>query len=108
MSLAGVDEMRAKLYLTRIMLRRFLAAFALLTGLAAAGAPAQAHMLYAVSQQTDSASQNQQVATQTPCAPSVPKNGAANRTDSQADCRARKPVIIYLPTVQFGPDRALE
>ena len=53
--------MRARLYLIRTMLRRLLAAFALLTGLAAAGAPAQAHMLYAVSQQADSETFTQEV-----------------------------------------------
>ena len=52
------------------MLTRLLACLALLTGLAAVGAPAKAA--------------------------------------TAPECKPRKPVVIYIPTVQFGPDRAFE
>lgn len=90
------------------MLRRILAAFALITGLAAVGAPADARMLSAVSQQVDSTAQAQSPSSQAPCPVPGARNGLSGKVAAQVDCRPRKPVIIYLPTVQFGADRALE
>lgn len=100
--------MLGKAYLRRTMLGRILAAFALITGLAATGTPASARMLTAVSQQVDANNQAQQAATQVPCPVVGTRNGLNTKVAAQAGCRARKPVIIYLPTVQFGADRAFE
>lgn len=103
-----VDLHAVRDYLAAIMLARILAAFAFVTGLASIGAPADARMLASISEQVDSASAAQQGSAQAPCPASTPDARLKGKIDPQADCKPRRPVIIYLPTVQYGPDRALE
>jgi hypothetical protein len=91
------------------MLARILAAFALITGLAAVGAPAEARLFSALSQPVDAPSSgSQQGGAQQPCPLPTSKPSLASKTEVQPGCRQRKPVIIYIPTIQFGPDRAHE
>jgi len=91
-----------------VMLRRLLTCLALITGLAAAGAPANAAVMDALSQQVS--------ATSAPCQPSKatqceciaqPIPGPA-KGDPVKSCGARKPVVIFIPTIYFGADRAYE
>ncbi len=99
--------MAVKAYLGGTMLARLLACLALVTGLAAVGAPAQARLLSAASEQIESNAQNPQPGKSAECSP-VEQRNVKGATQAQAKCRARKPVVIYIPTVQFGPDRAFE
>lgn len=99
--------MPVKAYLGDTMLARLLACLALVTGLAAVGAPVQAKMLTAASEQIESSAQNAQPGKSVDCSAVEPRN-VKSSAQSQAKCRVRKPVVIYIPTVQFGPDRAYE
>ena len=104
----GVDDMFAKAYLTATMLRRIFACFALITGLAATATPAQARMMAVMTQSVVEGAQAQQ-AQQTPaCEVQQPRANLRGKVASRTDCRPRKPVVIVIPTIQFGPDRALE
>jgi hypothetical protein len=100
--------MSGKAYLGRTMLARLLACLALITGLAAVGAPAQAAMLQASSQQVASGGQQAQPGKTDSCAEADQRNVQSATRDGPARCGSRKRVIIYLPTVLFGPDRAFE
>lgn len=100
--------MPVKAYLGPRMLARLLACLALVTGLAAVGAPVQAKVLQAASEQVESASPSSQPGKNTACATGEQRNLASATEQAQAKCRARKPVTIYIPTVQLGVDRAYE
>lgn len=90
------------------MLTRLLACLALLTGLAASGTPANAAFAQALSAEvSDSAAEAQPGKTQR-CATLVRKSRLPAKADPARDCKPRKPIVIYIPTVQFGPDRAFE
>ncbi len=94
-------------YLARVMLRRLLACLALLTGLASIGVPVNAGVVDTFAAQVGVS----KPAPSTPSAERIecqaPRGTAGTRRD-QPECRQRKPVIIYIPTIQYGPDRALE
>lgn len=93
-------------YLRRTMIARFLAFLALLTGLAALGAPAQAFegsVGVGVEQRAD---QDDAKDAQSQCAERQRKQ--KSRTDKLTPCKPQQPVVIYIPTVMFGPDRAFE
>ncbi len=89
------------------MLRRFLACLALLTGLAAIGAPVNAAVVDTFAAQVGASKSAPAVPSteRTDC--QVQRTNAGTRRE-QPECRQRRPVIIYIPTVQYGPDRALE
>ncbi|WP_374405819.1 hypothetical protein [Pelagerythrobacter sp.] len=90
------------------MLTRLLACLALITGLAAAGTPASAAYAQALSAQVgDSATETQPGKAQR-CDAAARKGRVPAKADPARECRPRKPVVIYIPTVQFGPDRAFE
>lgn len=90
------------------MLRQLFALLALLSGLAAVGAPAQAAVNTAVGIGLE----------QTAGVEVAPKSGKPNCTDREGDqkvradkatpCRPAPTVVIVVPTVMFGPDRAFE
>lgn len=90
------------------MLRRLLACLALITGLAAAGAPAHASMAEALNAQLEMAQRSEEPAKseETPCAER--QRQQRQRGEKVTRCRPSETVTIYIPTVQFGPDRALE
>lgn len=98
--------MPGKAYLFRTMLARLLACLALVTGLAALGTPVQATLVAEASEQFEGAKSVQQ-ATNLECSSAEQRN-VKSATQPQARCPARKPVVIYIPTVQFGSDRAFE
>ena len=103
----GVDEMLHNAYLTRVMLRRILACLALITGLAAVGTPAHARMMLDYGQQVENSSSVSQGSQQAPCS-TAPRVNPQGRVVTPAGCAPRKPIVIYIPTVQLGPDRARE
>ena len=100
--------MPAKVYLSRAMLRRILACFALITGLAAVGTPAQARMMAVMSQSVVEGTQTQAQTTTVACETTSPRANLRGRALPQTNCRPRKPVVIVIPTIQLGPDRARE
>ena len=97
-----------KAYLTRAMLRRILACLALITGLAALGTPTQARMMLDVGQQVENSPAVSQGSQQAPCNVQPQRAAPQSKVATRAGCSPRKPVVIYIPTVQLGPDRARE
>ena len=100
--------MRAKAYLAITMLRRLLACLALITGLAAVGTPAHARMNSVLSQQVEECSVGLPARAQLTCVIGSASADEGPRTVLPTKPRPRPPVVIYIPTVQFGPDRARE
>ena len=90
------------------MLSRLLACLALLTGLAAFGAPANAAVVETPVAQVEVAfnTGDSQRAERRPC--QIRRSGAPAAPAAGGPCRARKPVVIYVPAVLLGPDRARE
>lgn len=100
--------MAGKAYLTRAMFRRLLACLALITGLAATGTPAQARMILDFGQQVENSAAAVQGVQQPVCPPQAQRSNAQGKASTRTGCPPRKPIIIYIPTVQLGPDRARE
>lgn len=88
-------------------MRRLLAFLALLSGLAAVNAPAHAALLNGAAEQV-SASETAQGEKQQKNACRSDKRSTPEKTDTAKGCKARKTIIIFIPTVQFGSDRAFE
>ncbi|MEW4448170.1 hypothetical protein [Qipengyuania sp. JC766] len=89
------------------MFRRLIACLVLLTGLAAVNAPAHAAALgstaqAAAAQECTPGSEEQR------CRCRSAKEAGDRKPGERGPCKVRKPIVIYLPTVQLGPDRALE
>ncbi len=105
--LPGVDVMQARAYLGRLMLRRILACLALITGLAAIGTPAELRATTA-SQQVETCTIAAAQAQQLPGAVSQQRQALSGRKVRAEKCPPRRSVLIYIPTIQWGPDRALE
>ena len=100
--------MVAKAYLSFAMLRRLLACLALITGLAAVNAPAHARMNAVVSQQVEECAAGMPARAQLSCVISGSNAEEGQRAALPIKSRPRRPVVIYIPRVQLGPDRALE
>jgi len=89
------------------MLRKLLTVLAILTGLAAAGAPAQAAQL------SDVAAVRLVTASELAAKCTLPSSGAAltppapRKDGTKAPCPRLRPPIV-LPSVMLGVDRALE
>lgn len=90
------------------MLTRLLACLALITGLAAAGTPANAAFAQAASAEISGGAEATQPGRASRCEAAVRKGRVPSRSDSASGCRDCAPIQIYIPTVQFGPDRAFE
>lgn len=90
------------------MLRRLLACLALITGLAAAGAPANAAMLDTLSEQVSATSVPCQQGVTAKCDCVVQPATSPSKGDPVKVCKARKPIVIFIPTIHFGADRAYE
>jgi hypothetical protein len=90
------------------MLRRILACLALITGLAALGTPAEARMMLDFGQQVENGPTTSQGGQQAPCSAAPQRTNAQGKIATQPGCAPRRPIVIYIPTVQFGPDRARE
>ncbi len=90
------------------MLRRILTCLALITGLAAAGAPLNASVTDALSAQVGTSKPAPSAPSADECECRSQRGTAPSKREQNPKCKPRKPVIIYIPTVQYGPDRALE
>lgn len=90
------------------MLRRFLACLALLTGLAAMGAPANAAVADALSAQVGVSKTAGCAQSSERCECIAARASSSDKREVPPRCRQRRPIVITIPTVQFGPDRALE
>ncbi|MFZ1743856.1 MAG: hypothetical protein WAT93_13440 [Pontixanthobacter sp.] len=88
-------------------MRHLIALFALLSGLAAVGAPVTAAQISEACEQVASAESSQQ-GKQCQCESRSERKPVPGKSGSGKSCKARKPVVIYIPTVQFGADRAYE
>lgn len=95
-------------YLGRIMFRRLLACLALITGLAAAAAPAHASVAESVGAQLEMTQRVEDGtrAEESPCAER--QRQQRQKGVKVTPCKPSEPVTVYIPTVQFGPDRAFE
>ena len=95
-------------YMRSTMLRRLLTCLALITGLAAAGAPVSAIAVEAQGQRTESsvclAESGKEL--RCDCIERTDRQNAGKK-GSQA-CKPRKPIVIYLPPLYLGIDRAHE
>lgn len=100
--------MLAQAYLNRAMLRRILACLALITGLAATGTPAHARMMLDYGHQVENSASTSQGSSQASCSVSGQRVNAQGKVIAQPGCPPRKPIVIYIPTVQLGTDRARE
>lgn len=90
------------------MLTRLLACLALITGLAATGTPANAAYALALSAQVSDSAVEAQASKSQRCESIARKGKLPPKAATAPECKPRKPVVIYIPTVQFGPDRAFE
>ncbi|AKM07146.1 hypothetical protein [Pelagerythrobacter marensis] len=90
------------------MLTRLLACLALITGLAAAGTPANAAFAQAASAEISHGTVAANPGRAPRCEASVRKDRTPSRSDPVSGCRDCPSIQIYIPTVQFGPDRAFE
>ncbi len=91
------------------MLRQLLALIALLTGLAAMGAPVQAAVNSAVGvgvEQPSDARDTETRDAQNVCADKQRKQKL--RGEKVTPCKKQEPVTVYIPSVMFGADRAYE
>lgn len=91
------------------MLRQLLALLALLTGLAAIGAPVQAAVNSAVGVGVEQPSDSRDTETrdaQNLCADKQRKQKL--RGEKVTPCKKQEPVTVYIPSVMFGVDRAYE
>ena len=90
------------------MFRRLLTCLALITGLAAAGAPANAARVDALSEQVSSTSMPCQQSKAVQCECVAQSATSPSKGDPIKACKARKPIMIFIPTIHFGADRAYE
>lgn len=103
-----VDGNASMTYLARVLIRRILTALALITGLAATGAPASAAVADVVSEQLAEASAKH-TGQQAACECVYERGLDPMRQKPRIKCAAvPAPVTIFIPTVQLRADRALE
>lgn len=90
------------------MLRRLLACLAIVTGLVAANAPAHASLVAALESRLEDPRKADEPArsAESPCIEKQRKQRL--RGERITPCRAPDTVTVYVPTIQFGPDRAYE
>ena len=103
-----MDEGEGSFYLGGSMLRRLLACFAILTGLAAANAPAHATIVSALEAQIEDQRRADDPARSAETACVEKQRKQRLRGERITPCRAPETVTVYVPTVMFGPDRAHE
>ncbi|MDZ4306968.1 hypothetical protein [Allopontixanthobacter sp.] len=90
------------------MFRRLLTCLALITGLAAVGAPANAAVFDTLSEQVSGTSADCQQGKVTQCDCVVHPATSPTKDDPIKVCKVRKPIVIFIPTIHFGADRAYE
>lgn len=94
-------------YLGDAMLRRMITLLALLTGLAAAGAPAQA-VVYNAAAGVELAAGAEKPCKGEACACSGSVSQSLGNRRSAKPCKPAPTITIVIPTVQMGVDRAYE
>ena len=100
--------MLAKAYLSLTMLRRVLACFALVTGLAAVGVPVNATIIESLSEQVRTDKPAPHASETESCECRAERDRVPGKRGEDPECKPRKSVIIYIPTVMLGVDRAIE
>lgn len=101
-----LDRLTICAYIVQRM-RRLFAFLALLTGLTAIGASAQANVISASALEVAVAAATLgDKRKQAECP--IARKTQTNRAESSKDCKEFRPVVIVIPTVQFGADRAFE
>ena len=99
--------MMGKAYLFGAMLRRLLACLALISGLVAVSTPAHADLLEAIDRMEISAEDSDKTKTAiTAC--EQKQQAQRQRGEKPSPCVQDRTVRIFIPSVMFGPDRALE
>ncbi|WP_432200620.1 hypothetical protein ACRAQ7_13885 [Erythrobacter sp. W53] len=91
-----------------MMLKRLLACFALMTGLAAVSAPAQANLTAAFGTQLESTQKHQDTKKQRRGDCQHDKRKKRELGAPTRPCAEANPIRIFLPTVQLRIDLALE
>lgn len=91
-----------------MLLSRLLACLALFTGLAATGAPVEAFAVDMVGAQLEADADGDQDNGASGCTCREGQGKARIQGRQVQPCGERQPIRIFIPTVQFGPDRALE
>ncbi len=91
-----------------MLLSRLLACLALFTGLAAAGAPVEAVAVDMVGAQLEADADSDQDGEAGNCACREQQRKARARGKQVRPCAQQRRIRVYIPTVQFGPDRAIE
>lgn len=90
------------------MVRRLLACLALLTGLAAASAPAHAQLAQVLATQLEASERQDKAEQKQRCLCERQQREQRARRSAPQPCADEQPVTIFLPTIQLGVDRALE
>jgi hypothetical protein len=90
------------------MLTRLLACFALLSGLAAVSAPAQANAVQALGAQMAAEAKQSSPSARQNCAQRQEKRTARLGTRPIEPCEGGSSLTIFLPTVQLGSDISFE
>lgn len=95
-------------YLCGEMLRQLLAFLALLTGLAAVGTHAHAAVSDSVGVGVEQKADTDNDSREAPVSCAEKQRKQKLRSEKVTPCRTLAPVVVYVPTVMFGPDRAFE
>ena len=90
------------------MFRQLLALIALLTGLAALGAPAQAVVGTESSVGVEQSASGDIDPRDAQCACAEKQRKQKMRGERVTPCKKQEPVTVYIPSVMFGADRAYE
>ncbi|MDN3645600.1 hypothetical protein QWY75_05190 [Pontixanthobacter aestiaquae] len=88
-------------------MRRLIALLALLSGLAAAGAPVTAAQVSDVCDRITS-SESAEAGKVQACKCRESRRNSSGKADTTKGRKSCKPVVIFIPTIQFGADRAYE
>lgn len=100
--------MLAKAYLSLTMLRRVLTCLAIVTGLAAVGAPVNATIIESLSEQVRTSKPAPHASETESCECRAERERVPGKRGETPECKPRKSVVIHIPAVLLGSDRALE
>lgn len=95
-------------YMPSVMRRQLLTLLALITGLAAFGAPANAAVGELFGSQVQAGQTSRSDERREECRQRKERERSPARREDTKDCPPPRPVRIILPTVMFGVDRAFE
>lgn len=104
----GVDALPATHYLKSSMLRRLLACLALITGLAAGGAPAHANIVDSLASTLELTQRADKATKGEACTCADRQRQQRLRGERVTPCKPSESVTIVIPTVMMGVDRAYE